>query len=372
LEIQRDIPLAPLTTLRIGGPAEYFLDARTEDEIDAAYDWAASKSMPVFVLGGGSNLLIADRGVRGLTLLIRLGGRRNADASEPLKPLTAINRSGKLCETVDVAAGENWDDFVALCVQHGLAGIECLSGIPGTIGGTPVQNVGAYGQDVSETIARVRAFDRRRAKFVDLDHQACGFAYRTSIFNTTERDQFIVTAVRYQLRAGGAPTTRYAEVQRRFKGLSQPPTLAQVRNAVFDIRKSKAMVLVEGEPESRSAGSFFKNPIVSEAQYSDVAQRVKEPPPRFPANPGQVKIPAAWLIEHAGFEKGYRPLLPDGSQSPAGISSRHALAIVNYNGARAEHVIALKREIQQHVFDRFGVRLLPEPVFVGFEPGEAE
>jgi UDP-N-acetylmuramate dehydrogenase len=233
-----------------------------------------------------------------------------------------------------------------------------------------VQNVGAYGQEVAETITRVRALDRSSGRFVELDRGACRFTYRTSIFNTSARDRYLVTAVRYALRPGAAATTRYVELQRKLAETGRPATLAAVRETVREIRRGKAMLLEAGEPECRSAGSFFKNPIVSEGEYAEVARRAGAEPPRFPAAAGQVKLPAAWLIERAGFTKGYRPRRSDGSISPVGISSRHALAIVNHGGGRSADVLALKREIQQRVFDRFGVRLHPEPVFVGFEPQE--
>lgn len=350
LGIAAQVPLAPLTTLGIGGPARFFARVEREEQIPALMAWAEQQARPVFVLGGGSNLLVADRGYDGLVLAIALRGIRGE------------------AEEVTAAAGEPWDAFVERCVARDWAGIECLSGIPGTVGGTPVQNVGAYGQDVAETIVAVRAWDRERREFVELDRTACRFGYRASLFNRDQPGRFIVTAARFRLQPGGAPALRYAELQRRFAGAARPG-LRDVREAVREIRRGKAMLIEPDQPESHSAGSFFKNPIVSEAQAEAVAARAGEPPPRF-ATPEGVKLPAAWLIERAGFSRGYRPPAPGGGAGRVGLSSRHALAIVNYSGASAAEVAALARRIRDAVAARFGIPLAPEPVWLGFNPGE--
>ena len=349
VQLAENISLAPLTTFGIGGPSRSFCRAECEADIEAAWRWSREQNLPLLVLGGGSNLLISDEGFPGLTLQIALQGREREAAT------------GR----VQAAAGENWDDFVAWCVGQDLAGVECLSGIPGTVGGTPVQNVGAYGQEVAETIRRVRAWDRETGAWVELDHEACHFAYRRSLFNSTARDRYIVTRVWFELQPGGAPSLRYPELQRKLAE-HPAPGLQQVRDAVREIRRGKAMLLVEGEVECHSAGSFFKNPVVAKERLEEIGQRAGAAPPQFPAGDGQVKIPAAWLIERAGFSKGFRPRRSDGSLSPAGISSRHALALVNYGNARAADVIALKEQIQQTVAARFGVELHPEPVMGGF------
>jgi UDP-N-acetylmuramate dehydrogenase len=272
--------------------------------------------------------------------------------------------------TYRVAAGEDWDQFVERTVQDDCAGLECLAGIPGTVGGTPVQNVGAYGQEVASAIERVRAFDLERKEFVEFAADECGFSYRRSRFNSVDRGRYIVTRVNYRLRPGGAPTLAYAELERavlesRTEG--EAASLVEVAAAVRRIRRSKGMLLVEGDPDCRSAGSFFKNPVVSEDEVRRIAECSEKEPPRFPAgagNAGMVKVPAAWLIEQAGFRKGY-------AKGAAGISSRHTLALVNLGGASAPDVLALAAEINNSVEARFGVRLEMEPVMVGFSTDSA-
>jgi UDP-N-acetylmuramate dehydrogenase len=248
-------------------------------------------------------------------------------------------------------------------VKHDCAGVECMSGIPGTVGGTPVQNVGAYGQEVSETISEVRALDVERGQFVDLCGESCGFAYRTSIFNSVAKGRYIITRVSFALRPGGAPKVEYADLKHFFAGRSGERTLQETRDAVRQIRLRKAMLIAEGDEDSRSAGSFFKNPLLNQAEYDQLAARATarglNPPARFPTPQG-VKVPAGWLVEQAGFAKGT-------SRGRVGISRRHALAIVNRGGATAADVVALKDEIQRTVEEVFGVRLQPEPVFVGFD-----
>jgi len=300
----------------------------------------------VFVLGGGSNLLIADAGFPGLVIKVGIGGvewERNLDRT-----------------FVHAGAGEEWDPLVAQCIERNLAGIECLSGIPGSVGGTPVQNVGAYGQELSEVFSLVRAYDRQTDSIVELSRDDCRFTYRSSLFNTTAKDRYIVLRVSYSLLNGGPPSVRYADVQREFERTSETPTLSNVRDAVRRIRARKAMLLVEGDPDCRSAGSFFKNPIVSEDQFAELQRRAGPGIPRYPAPASTVKTAAAWLIEHAGFSKGY-------SLGPAGLSTKHTLAVVNKGGAKAEDVLRLAREVRSRVYDKFGIKLVPEPVFVGFD-----
>lgn len=343
LSLQENIRLAPFTTLQVGGAARYFAEADSEAAVHTAFAFAARERLPVFVLGGGSNVLVADEGFPGLVIRVALKGISFAAESEPA--------------LVTAGAGEDWDGLVAQCVARDLAGIECLSGIPGSVGGTPVQNVGAYGQEVSETIRNVRALDRRTEEIVELSNAACGFRYRASIFNTTERDRYVVLAVTYALRRHGAPTLRYADLQTFFAGHSAPPSLQEVRAAVLAIRARKGMVIDAHDPDTRSAGSFFKNPVLTKEAFARLADAVDEMPPSFPAGE-QVKVPAAWLIERAGFAKGY-------AKGRAGISSKHTLALVNRGGATAREICDLAQEIQARVQERFGVALVPEPVFVG-------
>jgi UDP-N-acetylmuramate dehydrogenase len=343
MHLKENEPLAPFTTFGIGGPARWFVEAEAEDDIVEAVSWGREHSLELFVLGGGSNLLVSDAGFNGLVLHVCLKG---------------IDGQGELFRC---GAGEDWDGFVSLAVKLGYAGIECLAGIPGTVGGTPVQNVGAYGQEVDSVIERVRSFDLERREFIELANAECGFAYRRSRFNTTDRGRFIVTRVDYRLRRNGSPQITYADLKNHFHGRAESATLSEVADAVRAIRQSKAMLLVEGDSDCRSAGSFFKNPSVSQ----ETADRVREFADRlgvmlrvFPAADGRVKIPAAWLIEQAGFPKGY-------AMGAAGISSRHTLALINRGGAKAEDIMALAKHISATVRERFGIELEMEPVIVG-------
>jgi UDP-N-acetylmuramate dehydrogenase len=351
--IKENQPLAPFTTFGIGGQARWFVEATSEDEVVEATAWARDRGLALFVLGGGSNLLVSDAGFDGLVLRVGLRGIQVDARAEAV--------------TYHVAAGEEWDGFVERSVEDNCAGIECLAGIPGTVGGTPVQNVGAYGQEVASVIELVRAFDQEDRVFVEFSAGECGFGYRKSRFNSTDRGRFIVTQVDYRLTLGGAPTLKYADLQRAIaENLPEggEPSLAEVAAAVRRVRQSKGMLLVEGDADCRSAGSFFKNPIVDEDQYRRIAAGSDKDPPRFPAGArpedrGRMKVPAAWLIEQSGFTKGY-------SAGAAGISSRHTLALVNLGGASAADVLALAEQIATAVEARFGLRLEMEPVMVGF------
>jgi UDP-N-acetylmuramate dehydrogenase len=352
--MEENKPLAPYTTLGVGGPARWFVEAESEDELVDATAWARARGLALFVLGGGSNLLVADSGFDGLVLRVGLEGIE-AHADGPPGDLFGewVYR---------VAAGEDWNRFVQRTVVDNCAGIECLAGIPGTVGGTPVQNVGAYGQEVASVIERVRVFDLEDRAFLELTAPECGFAYRRSRFNSTDRGRYIVTRVDYRLALGGAPNLAYPELQRAIQESGQAgrqPSLAEVAAVVRRVRQVKGMLLVEGDPDCRSAGSFFKNPVVSDEVFQKVAGVSGTEPPRFPAGSGMVKLPAAWLIEQAGFQKGY-------ALGAAGVSSRHTLALVNRGGASAKEVLALAERIKAAVEARFGIRLEMEPVLVGF------
>jgi UDP-N-acetylmuramate dehydrogenase len=352
LRLQENIALAPLTTFQVGGPARYFVDARTQHEVMEAVAHSAAHQLPLFVLGGGSNLVVSDHGFPGLVLKISLPGVEFEGDREKM--------------LFNVGSGENWDQLVALTVSKGCSGLECLSGIPGTTGGTPVQNVGAYGQEVSETITRVRVLEIASGNIVEMSNADCGFSYRASKFNGAQRDRYIVLEVGYLLHRNGGPRMEYADVRNFLaaKGRAKP-TLQDVRDAVRSIRRSKAMLIVPGDEDCRSAGSFFKNPLVSPDEAARIEaiahQRVPDKAmPRYAGPNGQVKLAAAWLVEQAGFHKGY-------SRGPAGISRKHSLAIVNRGGATAKDIVTLKEEIQNKVLDVWGVHLQPEPVFVGFD-----
>ncbi|MGC2695252.1 MAG: UDP-N-acetylmuramate dehydrogenase [Candidatus Angelobacter sp.] len=353
MRLQVNIPLAPLTTLRVGGPARYFIEAHTEHEVMEALAHAVAQHLPLFVLGGGSNVVVPDEGWPGLVLKVSIGGVEYEGDHDKM--------------AFHAGAGEDWDGLVALAVGKGCAGIECLSGIPGTVGGTPVQNVGAYGQEVSETIARVRALEIATGEIVEMNNAQCGFAYRTSRFNTDLRDRYIVLEVSYLLLRNGVPRVEYADLKKFFaeRVCPEQPTLLEVRDAVRSIRQSKTMLIVPGDEDCRSAGSFFKNPLVSEAEASRIETLARKHAPdnefpQYPGGNGKVKLSAAWLVEQSGFHKGY-------SRGPVGISHKHSLAIVNRGGATAKDIFALSEEIQHKVFDLWGVSLHTEPVFVGID-----
>ena len=342
--------LAPFTTFAIGGPARWFVEAGSDADVEEAAGWASEKGVPLFVLGGGSNLLVADKGFDGLVLHI---ANRGIEAGE-----SAAGRSERIFVA---AAGEDWDAFVQRSVDENCAGLECLAGIPGTVGGTPVQNVGAYGQEVATTIRKVRALDLNERRFVDLDNSGCAFGYRRSRFNTTDRGRFIVTSVEYVLRQDGAPSLRYTDLQRAFPS-GAVPKLCDVAETVREIRRAKSMLIDASDPDSRSAGSFFKNPIVGDDRVAQVRQSANAEPPCYPAgadHPGSVKVSAAWLIERAGFSKGY-------TLGRAAISSKHTLALVNRGGASAAEIVALADQIRGAVSKCFSIQLEMEPVMLGF------
>jgi UDP-N-acetylmuramate dehydrogenase len=348
MELQENIALAPLTTLRVGGNARYFVRAGSVEDVAAAVSFAENKNLPLFVLGGGSNVLVSDNGWPGLVLQIGISGIDHTHERQTIRLI--------------IGAGEDWDPLVAFCVTRHLAGVECLSGIPGSVGATPVQNVGAYGQEVSQTIASVLVFDLSSKEVREMDAADCEFGYRSSIFNTRERGRYIILRVTYEVRAGGAPSLRYADLQKYFAGQTETPTLADVRVAVLKIRASKGMLITPGDPDSRSAGSFFKNPVLTAAQFEELLRRAQEQNlavPSYPALSQQKKISAAWLVENSGFAKGY-------VKGRAGISSKHALALVNRGDATAGEILALKGEIQQRVEQVWGIKLEREPVLVGF------
>ena len=347
LQLREHVSLASMTTFELGGPARFFAEVHDEAELVGALDLARARSLPLLVLGGGSNLVVGDAGFPGLVVRLAMRGVSMRDDG---------NRT-----LVDVAAGEPWEPLVARTVDAGLAGFECLSGIPGLVGGTPIQNVGAYGQDVSETIVEVRTLHRATNAMRTRSNAECRFTYRHSAFKESEARDEIVTAVRFALRRGGAPAVRYPELERTLKdrGVTSP-TLAAVRDTVLSLRRSKSMVIDANDDNRRSAGSFFTNPIVPAAKADDVATRAGDAKmPRFPVGPGNegVKLSAGWLIERAGFARGTR-------RGHVGLSSRHALALVHYGGGSASELLDFALEIVETVRARFDVALRPEPVIV--------
>jgi UDP-N-acetylmuramate dehydrogenase len=346
VNIEQNVALAPFTTIGIGGPARYFASVSDVDALREALDWARDNAQPVFILGGGSNLLISDDGFPGLVIRNRLLGIV-VQAEDPAHVIVRAN------------AGEPWDPFVEYAVMNGWAGVECLSGIPGLVGATPIQNVGAYGQDVSETIIRVEVLDRTDGRVKTLTNWDCRFGYRSSLFKDFERERYVVTGVTFRLRRNAEAAVKYPELRRYLdeNGIALDD-LPAVRAAVITIRKRKGMVLDPADADTRSDGSFFMNPIVDAATAGALAH-AHEGMPAFPANDGTVKLSAAWLIEQAGFTKGF-------TLGNAGLSTKHTLAVVNRGSASAAEVIALVELIQSRVREAFGVELHPEPNFIGF------
>jgi UDP-N-acetylmuramate dehydrogenase len=351
LRIEEHRPLAPLTTLGVGGPARYFARPASLGELRGLLDWARRQALSVFVLGGGSNVLISDAGYDGLVIQPALRGVTWTAEG------TAVR--------VSVAAGETWDDLVAQSVARDCSGLECLSGIPGWAGAAPIQNIGAYGQEVADRLIGVSALDITTLDEVEIDRNACDFGYRSSVFKTTEPGgRLVILRVELELNAGPPAGVRHDELGRRL-GL-RPCSAAEIRDVVLDLRRAKSMVLDPKDPLTRSVGSFFMNPFLSaqERRAAEEHGRARgllaedEVLTAFVLGDGRVKVPAAWLIERAGFPRGLR-------RGRVGISDRHALAIVNCGGATAADVASLAREIRDGVERGFGVRLTPEPVLLG-------
>lgn len=351
--LQEHVPLAPLTTLRLGGPARWYLRCASVGEVRAGLGWARQERLRVTILGGGSNVIVPDAGLDAFVLRVAIPGVSFAEEA-----------GGTI---VDAGAGVTWDELVAEAVRRGAAGVECLSGIPGTVGGTPIQNVGAYGQEVAETIVEVRTVDRGSLEPRTFAPEECGFAYRWSRFKGEDADRYVVTGVRFRLRPDGAPTLRYPELAKAVAarggvdGATPGEALGRVRETVLALRRSKGMVLDPTDPDTRSAGSFFTNPVLTAEGFAALERRWTEgggtgPVPTFAA-PGGVKVPAAWLIERAGFARGF-------ARDGARISNRHTLALVNAGGSTA-NLLALAATIRDAVRERFGVTLEREPVLLG-------
>lgn len=347
----KDEPLARYTTLGVGGPARFLTVAKSEDEIMNALDYAQKQNLPVFVLGGGSNIVVSDAGFPGLVLKIEISGIQHLDSPDGTR--------------LSAGAGMEWDAFVQYCVSRNLAGIECLSGIPGTVGGTPIQNVGAYGEEVSDAIFHIRALDRNSNSIIELENADCRFAYRSSIFNTVCKNRYVILRVDFVLRSDGKARIHYEELLQRFNNTA--PSLSIVRETVLQLRNAKGMVLSDSDADSKSVGSFFRNPVLNPDAADSVERKARdrgllsatEAFPHYAAPDGKEKISAAWIIEHAGFHKGY-------VYGRAGISGKHALAIINRGGATAHDIIGLMHQIQTRVMELYGIELQPEPVFVGF------
>ncbi len=350
LSFRHDVALAPLTTIELGGPARHLVQANNESDVAEALRWASGRGVPAFVMGGGSNLIVGDAGFPGLVLRMGETG------------LTFTTESD--CVIVEARAGQPWDDVVAQAVARNLAGLECLSGIPGLAGATPIQNVGAYGHEIAETLRSVRVLDRGTLQITNLTPEACQLSYRDSLFKR-HAERFVVLAVTFALRPDGAPAVRYRELQDALAGFVAP-TVSQVRQTVLALRRRKSMVIDASDPNRRSVGSFFTNPIVSSAEADRVtAQALAEgvassttDVPQFPAGNGRIKLAAGWLIERAGLPRGF-------TRGAVGLSSRHALALVHHGGGSTADLLSLARHVRTVVHDRFGITLVPEPVLLG-------
>jgi UDP-N-acetylmuramate dehydrogenase len=352
--VERDVALAPLTTFGLGGAARYFVTARTEEQLIGALRFAQEQRLAAVLLGGGSNLVVSDAGWDGVVIRIASRGVESERAGERVR--------------LTVQAGEPWDELVAMSVAQGLSGLECLSGIPGLTGATPIQNVGAYGCEVADVIESVRVVERATLAVSEIAASECGFGYRTSAFKR-DKERWAVLGVRFVLAVGGAAKIAYSELARALAPGAERD-LAAVRATVLGLRRQKSMVLDAGDENRRSAGSFFLNPIVPEQDAVRVAEyavaeglcaRVEEVP-RYAAE-GGVKLAAGWLIERSGLHKGMRS-----TSGTFGLSSRHALSIVHHGGGSSAELIAFARELRARVLSTFGIQLEPEPVFLGFAP----
>jgi UDP-N-acetylmuramate dehydrogenase len=348
--------LATHTTLGIGGPARRLIEVDSEGELLQTIRGLEHAAEPFAIIGGGSNLVAADDDIS-LTIVRSaipgLGWREEGDSA-----------------VLRVGAGEPWDAVVSAAVDRGLAGIECLAGIPGLAGAAPIQNIGAYGQELSQVLTRVRAFDRQRDCVIEMNASECQFGYRTSAFKrATNWRRFVVVGIELRLRRGRPAPIAYPELRRALELKRAEPSVSLIRDSVLDLRRAKGMVLDSTDPNSRSAGSFFVNPVVSQRRAEQIESRARadgllapsDSIPRFPSAEGQVKLPAAWLLERAGFARGDR-------RGGAAISSKHALALINRDGATARDLLALAQAIQSAVRQRFAIDLTPEPVFIGFAP----
>ena len=348
LEIRENYPLSGLTTFGVGGPARYFALAESEDDIVQSLEFAKERGIPFLALGGGSNVLISDKGFPGIVILNRIKG-----FSSSVEDGSVIVRSG---------AGEDWQDFADRCVGSGWQGVECLAGIPGTVGASPVQNIGAYGQDISQVVSGVRAVDAATGKAVLFSNEECGFGYRRSIFNSDSAGRYIITSVTFKLNQGGMAPVHYSELEKYLSGATAV-TPAQVRDAVIAIRDSKGLLVREGHESLKSGGSFFKNPVVSPDKFKEVEERIEKAGGcvnwAWPVDSGDMKLSAACLIQCAGFVRGYR-------KGNAGISPKHCLIVVNYGCATAGEILDFACEVRLKVREDFGIILRPEIRLIGF------
>ena len=348
--VKEDHPLASLTTFNLGGSAKYYVSVRSQAAFLEALNFAKSRGIPIFILGGGSNILISDNGFDGLVIRNRIKG--------------VTSRAEGYYSYVHVGSGEDWQEFVDWCVSEKLQGVECLAGIPGTVGASPVQNVGAYGQEVSETICEIRALEVDTGKPILFSNEDCGFGYRTSIFNSTSDAKYFITGVTFKLKRNGKPSIVHQDLANHLKDACNF-TIRHVRDSIIDIRGSKGLLVRKGHERFRCAGSFFKNPILLAERSREIEEGLQKVGARayrsWPMGMGEIKISAAALVQSAGFRQGYR-------KGNVGLSPKHTLVIIAYQRATAQEVIEFAEEIQGKVKEKFDILLRPEIRLVGFAP----
>lgn len=352
INFQQDILLSNLTTIKLGGKAKFFYECKTAEDLKDCLVFARKENIPVQVIGGGSNIIFPDEDFNGIVIKINIKGIELEVACNDFL-------------IVKVGAGEKWDDFVKLCIDNDLAGIECLSGIPGSVGATPIQNVGAYSQEVSETILSVIALDRESLELVKFENKACKFGYRQSRFKNENRDKFIITEIIFKLKKYGEPNIKYTEINKKIEADSNYNLLKEgkekltiVRNIVLETRRKKSMVIEENDLNTISCGSFFTNPVLSEKEFEKFEKICEVNNLSFPSlkTPEGIKVQAAWLIENSGFYKGFR-------KWGAGISENHSLALINCGGSTKE-LLELAEDIENTVNTKFGIKLKKEPTIV--------
>jgi UDP-N-acetylmuramate dehydrogenase len=357
LRVEEQVPLAAHTTLGVGGPARLWVEATCIAEVRQALELAGERALPLIVLGAGSNVVIADRGLDAVVLRPRI------------RTLALRRETGDLW--IRAGAGVDWQALVDRAVSEGAGGVECLAGIPGEVGAAPVQNIGAYGQEIADTLVSVHAVDRNTGAETELHREECGFGYRDSRFKSAAKDRFVIVGVELRLPLGAPPKVTYPELERALAATKAAPSLASVCRAVVELRRAKSMVLDDADENRRSAGSFFVNPTLTSSAFTELRELAAavlapgETVPHHRVGPDAIKVPAAWLIERAGLVKGTR-------RGPVGLSTRHTLAVVNRGGATAQQIVAFAAEVRARVRDRFSVTLSPEPQLLGFEPRQLE
>lgn len=346
LNIESHVKLSTLTTIGVGGPAKYFVRIKDIESLNTALNLAKNSRIEILILGDGSNVIISDRPFEGLVLKLEIRGVERI-------------RKSKYTSTYRVGAGVNWDDFVKFTVKNKLSGVECLSGIPGKVGAAPIQNIGAYGQEVKNVITNVEAINLKNSETVNFSNSQCRFTYRNSLFE--RKSKYIITSVDFKLAKNVFPEIKYKELSEKLN--SNSSNINQIRKAVLELREQKSLLIDEAGSKNKSVGSFFLNPVVRKSQLKQIERAAKSQAPNWPIGKAHTKISAGWLIEQAGYKKGYK-------KGNVGLSKKHALVIVNKKDATAKEIIDFATDIKYLVNKKFGVNLKPEPVFIGFTKKE--